>query len=289
MLYEGGIAFFDSGIGGLTTFSECISCTQKLFPNSPLPDFYYYGDNFRAPYGNLPKTKIREYVLEAFSVFEKLKVGAVVLACNTATAVCIDELRKKYAFPILGIEPAVAFASKKGGNIFVLSTSATYHSERFQNLCNLVSLKYPDAKIQAFACADLAGEIERRLGDERFDYSKFLPKGNPDTVVLGCTHYVYIKKFVSSFYGAEVLDGNAGVAKRLCSILEEQNLKKYPPSQKFLKSEDFRKRKELSLEKSFLEGILPFTDFKMVETPKIFFIGNGKVVNKHIYEQMFGG
>ena len=103
---EGGIAFFDSGIGGLTVLAEC--CRQIKGGV-----FYYYGDNTHAPYGNLPPEKIKEYVFQAFEKFRRLKVRAAVIACNTATAVCVEELRKKYDFPIIGAEPAVYSAAAK--------------------------------------------------------------------------------------------------------------------------------------------------------------------------------
>ena len=276
MLYKGRIAFFDSGIGGLTTLNECIKQAKTLSRYSRFLEFYYYGDNFRAPYGNLSKAKIKEYVLEAFAYFEKLRVDAVVLACNTATAICVDELRKRYNFPIVGIEPAVAYAAKLGGEIFVLATQATCHSARFQNLCNIVSLQYPNASIRVYPCAELAGEIERNLEKKEYDYTKYLPKGSPDRVVLGCTHYVYIKNKIKDFYGCDVMDGNRGVAKRLFTLLNE----KYPKALLVEKS-------ELSATEKMRERVLLSKTPLMVNSPSIFFIGDGKVVNKQRYEQMF--
>jgi hypothetical protein len=92
-LPKGGIGFFDSGIGGLTV----MDASQRVIKEET---FYYYGDNKHAPYGNLPQKKIRKYLLRALKKFYRLRVRAVVLACNTATAVCIDEFRKKFSFPI---------------------------------------------------------------------------------------------------------------------------------------------------------------------------------------------
>lgn len=77
---QGGVAFFDSGIGGLTVLAKC----KQRLPNEI---FYYYGDNERAPYGNLPPDQIERYVFQAFDELQSLKIKAAVIACNTATAV----------------------------------------------------------------------------------------------------------------------------------------------------------------------------------------------------------
>ena len=215
---KGGIAFFDSGIGGLTVLSEC----QKVQGQEI---FYYYGDNQHAPYGNLPPKRIKRYVSKAFRQFEKLKVKAAVLACNTATAVCVEELRKKYSFPIIGAEPAVCTAAAKGGKVLVLATRATCESARLRALCERAESLFPDAKICIRPCDGLAGAIERNLLCEGYDYTSYLPCEDADAVVLGCTHYIYIVGQIAHFYGCPIFDGNAGIARRLFSILQEENRK----------------------------------------------------------------
>ncbi|MBO5479748.1 MAG: aspartate/glutamate racemase family protein [Clostridia bacterium] len=242
---KGGVAFFDSGIGGLTVLAECQKYVKDTF-------FYYLGDNLRAPYGNLPKATVCSYVNEMFEKLARLQPRAVVVACNTATALCIESLRKQYAFPIIGAEPAVFTAAKNGGDIFVLSTRATYESQRFQTLCRRAELFYPNARLHLHACNRLAGEIERHLFTPEWDVAPFLPTGNPDSVVLGCTHYVFLKKQIQTFYQTAIYDGNEGIAKRLRSVLL-----KTPE-----KSNDFQGR--------------------------IFFLGKAKWSNEYVYEQMFG-
>ncbi len=222
---KGGIAFFDSGIGGLTVLSEC----RKLQGQEI---FYYYGDNQHAPYGNLPPKKIKRYVFKAFRQFEKLKVKAAVLACNTATAVCVEELRKKYSFPIIGAEPAVCTAAANGGKVIVLATRATCESARLRALCERAESLFPDATICIRPCDGLAGAIERNLLREGYDYTPYLPYEAADAVVLGCTHYIYIVGQIARFYGCPIFDGNAGIARRLFSILqagEGENMKKCTP------------------------------------------------------------
>lgn len=260
---EGGIAFFDSGIGGLTVLAECWK--------RPLGSlFYYYGDNARAPYGNLPPKKIKEYVKEAFDIFQSLRVKVAVLACNTATAVCVEELRRNYDFPVIGIEPAILPAVKKGGEIFVLSTRATYESARFHLLCARAQKLYPNAIIRPFACEQLAGEIERRVLERDFDASAFLPKGNPRAVVLGCTHYIFIKEQIRRFYNCEVYDGNEGVAKRLETTVAH-----------------FACVSPSFSENSPACGIETNACFSSFNK-QIYFLGDRKQTNLSFFEQMFG-
>ena len=241
---KGGVAFFDSGIGGLTVLAEC----KKQLPNQT---FYYFGDNLRAPYGNLPHTLVQAYVHECFEEIAHLQPCAAVVACNTATALCIESLRARYAFPVIGAEPAVLPAAKHGGKVFVLSTRATYESERLKRLCDKASRLYPNTRLILHPCDGLAGAIERRIFSPSWDVAPFLPTGNPDGVVLGCTHYIYLQKRISDFYQAPTYDGNSGIAKNLACILSK------------------------NLEKSSKNA------------GEVFFLGKAKWSNKYIYEQMF--
>ena len=99
------VGIFDSGVGGLTVLAECV---RKL------PDclFYYMGDNLHAPYGSLPPDLIAHYVFAALRRFARLGTDAVILACNTATAVCAERARAAFPFPVIGMEPAVRPAAE---------------------------------------------------------------------------------------------------------------------------------------------------------------------------------
>ena len=165
---QGGIGVFDSGIGGLTVLSEC----QKLCKNET---FYYFGDHAHAPYGNKSPKRIYRYTLAAMRKFRRLKVKAVVLACNTVTAVCVEKLRRTFSFPIIGTEPAVFSAAKEGGRVLVLATRVTTENKRFQSLCSRAASDYPHADIQTVACERLAIEIEKNILNANFDCTPFLP------------------------------------------------------------------------------------------------------------------
>ncbi len=282
-LPKGGIAFFDSGAGGLTVLSSCL----RYFPKGV---FYYYGDNARAPYGNRTEDEIYRFVKQAFDIFLSLKAQAVVIACNTATAVAVEKLRNEYSFPIVGAEPYVLPTACKGGKIFILSTRATYESVRYKKLCARAREKERETEILPFSCDGLAGAIEAHFPALNFCLSEYLPRGKPTAVVLGCTHYIFLKKRIEEFYGCPCYDGNDGIARRLCSLL----IKKEEPQGK--------NRDGQPLSRVFWEGrpLAPVCVYKSKQKAKkrrifaqklrffrIFFLGSGKTKNVKIYKQMF--
>jgi len=211
------IVVFDSGIGGLTVLAEC----RKLLKSE---NFVYYGDNIHAPYGNKSVGEIRRLVFEVFDKLSNLPIKAAVLGCNTATALCAETLREKYPFPVVGAEPAVLPAARNGGEVLVLSTAATAQSPRFLSLVERAKSLYPQSRVRVEPCKELAGAIERRLLDPSFDCTPYLPNVRPSSVVLGCTHYIFVKEQIQAFYGVPVYDGNAGIASRLQVVLRERGV-----------------------------------------------------------------
>lgn len=287
---KGGVAFFDSGIGGLTTFAVC---------RARIPDevFYYFGDNIHAPYGNFSPRKIMKYTQRAFKVFKRLQVRAVVIACNTVTAVCIESLRKRYAFPIIGAEPAVKMAMKEGGDVLVLTTMATASTVRFQKLCAKTMKNYPKGRLEIAACKELAGAVENRIG-ENFDWSIYLPQRKPDKVVLGCTHYIYIKEWIKEYYHCVCFDGNEGIANRLTYILRAEKNGDLTPTVKNVEScplltkihnfclfcISFLIKKQKRKRGNVINADKNFTS---VLDKRTYFLGKSHKYNKNIYEQMF--
>ena len=208
------VGIFDSGIGGLSVLAACI----KRLPNVR---YYYYGDNKRAPYGNRSEAQIRTFTKEALDFFVKIKVDAVVIACNTATAVAVGELRRSYTVPIIGTEPALKPAAANCKNVLVLATTRTAESARLKMLAG----RFENCNFTIAACPHLAEAIERycTLG-ENFLLSAHLPQGSFDGVVLGCTHYSIFTHLIAKYYHLPVFDGNEGVAKRLETVLLRENL-----------------------------------------------------------------
>ena len=204
------IGVFDSGIGGLTVLRECAA----LLPRAA---FYYLGDNFRAPYGGRSKEEIRRLAAEAMEEFAALKIDAAVLACNTVTAVCAEELRKHCSFPVVGMEPAVKLAARSCSRALVLATPRTIESDRLRRLVS----ECPRCKFTLRALPDLARAVERAaIYGEPLDLSAHLPDAEgAEGVVLGCTHYVYFSDQISTFYQKPVFDGNFGTARQLALLI----------------------------------------------------------------------
>ncbi len=284
---KGGIAFFDSGIGGLTVLAEC----KKLLKNQI---FYYYGDNLHAPYGNLPSECIKRYVFRAFKKIARLRPRAVVVACNTATAVCVEELRKKYSFPIVGAEPAVFLGARGGGETLILATRATCESARFQTLCARARERF-SVFITPRPCNDLAGEIEKHILDKGWRYEHLLPLATPQTVVLGCTHYVYIAEQIQCFYGCETVDGNRGIALRLQAVLSEEKGDKNLIDHLQLQTVKKSKKNTRKTKKKFGKAAnkRSCSHFSLIPLNKrdredIYFLGTCKKRNKIIFKQTFG-
>ncbi len=198
------VCFFDSGIGGLSLLYECV---RKL----PRVDFVYFADNHRVPYGNLSHEELIERVDGVFSEMNALEPAAAVAACNTVTAECIAYLREKYPFEIIGIQPAVKPAAANG-NCTVLATAATANSAALKELTE----KYGNGRTRVYACPDLAAYIEENALNPGFDdVVRLLPDVAAENVVLGCTHYIFVKDIIMKRYNCRVYDGLEGTAEQL--------------------------------------------------------------------------
>ncbi|MDS0527676.1 glutamate racemase [Clostridium sp. SHJSY1] len=220
------IGFFDSGIGGITVLHEAL----KILPNE---DYIYYADTLNVPYGSKPKDEVKKYIFNAVDFIIKQDVKAIVIACNTATSIAIEELRAKYNIPIIGMEPAVKPAVENNEDInkrvLVTATALTVKEEKLQNLITKLD------KERVIELLPLPGLVEfsERL---EFNESIVLPYlkeqllkydlSNYGTIVLGCTHFSYYKDMFRKLFSSNVniIDGNYGTAKNLKRILREKNL-----------------------------------------------------------------
>ena len=214
------IGVFDSGVGGIGTLAA-------LRRELPQERFLFYGDTANAPYG----TKTREEVMGCVSrIVDHLleqDVKAVVIACNTATAVAAAELRAKYELPIIGIEPALKPASeiRREGSILVMATPMTLKLEKFRALYE----RYGEGAIP-LPCPGLMELVEREADDEarRYLLELFSPYdlNKVDAVVLGCTHYVFLRPILQDILPptVSVLDGNEGTARQLRRVLAGKDL-----------------------------------------------------------------
>ncbi len=219
------IGFFDSGIGGMTVLHQAL----KFLPNE---DYIFYADTLHVPYGEKPKEEVREYIFNAVEFIANQGVKALVVACNTATSIAIEDLRQKYDFPIIGIEPAVKPAVQqcegKRKKVLVLATNLTLREEKFHNLVKSIdhhdivdSLPLPG--LVEFA-ENFIFDDERVLPYLRNELSSF-DLYQYGTVVLGCTHFPYFEKSLRKVFpeNVDIISGSIGTAKNLRRILETKN------------------------------------------------------------------
>lgn len=216
------VGFFDSGIGGLTVLNEAI----RLLPGE---DFIYYADTLNVPYGVKPKNEVKGYILGAADFMIKQDIKAIVIACNTATSIAIEELRSIYDIPILGMEPAVKPAVEKNMGInkrvLVTATPLTIKEEKLKNLITRLD---NDSIVDLLALPKLVefAEAQKFEDDVIFEYLKAeLSKFDMEqygTIVLGCTHFPYYKDIFRRILpsGIDIIDGTQGTIKNLKRILK---------------------------------------------------------------------
>ena len=222
------VGFFDSGLGGASVLREA----QKLLPNE---NYIYYGDNANAPYGDRTEDEITALTFRSAHRLVDMGVKAIVLACNTATATCINQIRSEFSIPVISIEPAIkpACSLPGTGKVLMMATKATTHLERYLRLRE----RMPDPeRVINIPCPGIVERIEEgKLGAEDYDdlFAAFLApyKGmEVDAIVLGCTHYIFIKDAFrrnAALHlkgGCQLIDGNEGTVRQLGRVLEAHNI-----------------------------------------------------------------
>lgn len=232
------IGIFDSGIGGVTVFREIL----KQLPNY---SYIYYSDSQNNPYGD----KTPEELLQITENIVNYLIGEgcqiIVIACNTASAICRDYLRGKFHVPIIAIEPAykMVYDTNFEGKTLILATKGTLESEKFQELYH----KYDNHYTIIYECVGLADLIENNQDQEIDAYLKrhleaFLGVEN---VVLGCTHYPLIQDKLKKVLGNVLFyDGSLGVVKELERVIKTIHLEEKPLSIRFIDSSKSPLKKE---------------------------------------------
>lgn len=220
------IAVFDSGVGG-------ISVLKNLVDIMPHEDFIYYGDSANAPYGTKTLEAVRKLTCEhAKNLLIDQHAKGLVVACNTATSAAVRILREKYPdIPIVGIEPAVkpAVLFKDHPRVLVMATPMTIREEKFKKLMGRYSSQ---GEIIPLPCPGLMNFVERGdlYGDDVKQYLEELlyeyTHNEVDAVVLGCTHYPFVRKLIQEVLGdgVRVFDGGLGTAREMKRRLAEKGL-----------------------------------------------------------------
>lgn len=192
----------------------------------PKENFIYISDTTGAPYGNRSHSYVEERTEVICNQLVDNGVKAIVVACNTATNVGISHMRKTFSLPIVGVEPPIKPAVAYGGNILVLCTPLTAKQDKFNDLLGV----YDNGKITVKTLPNTAALIEANFSDLdvlRPHVNDFLTEyENIDAVVLGCTHYYYLRRFINDYYGGRVkiFDSTNGVIKQLKKLLSDGNL-----------------------------------------------------------------
>ncbi|MEK7580115.1 MAG: glutamate racemase [Patescibacteria group bacterium] len=260
------IGVFDSGLGGLTV-------VKKIFEYLPDYQVVYFGDTARTPYGGRGPETIKKYALEDLDILLRMGAQLIVVACNTASAVAFDELIKKSPVPILEvITPAVEQAIKvtKNKKIGILGTRATVNSGIYQRL---IAERDKSIKVFAQAAPLLVPFIEegqlKSVELKRIirKYLWSLKQQQVNTLILGCTHYPFIKKLISLKIGRRVniIDPSTEVVLKLKEMIEnDPNL-----AASLIKSQDHKlfvsdlTGNFVNLSKNWLKINLPIKEIKV--------------------------
>jgi glutamate racemase len=218
------IGIFDSGVGGLSVLREL----QALLPNER---FIFFADQRNVPYGEKTNAELLNLSSRVMDFLISQKVKMVVVACNTATCNVIDELRFRYPFPIVGVVPAIKRAAElsRVDKIALIATPATASS---RYVTDLINNHAPNMAVHRIGCAGLEDSVEEGDFDSNITkellnkYVKPLKQEGIDQLVLGCTHYPFLKEKIAGILGPKVnlVDSGKAVANQVKRILVKYDL-----------------------------------------------------------------
>ncbi len=220
------IGVFDSGIGGLTVLKEIM----ELLPGE---DVIYFGDTARIPYGTRSKETVIKYAFQCIRFLLKKDIKAIVIACNTASALSLEEAQSDFDIPIIGVvEPgaSAAMSSTKNNKIGVIGTTGTINSEAYQRRIRRL---LPSSEVIGVSCPLFVPIVEEGWEDTDVafktaeKYLEELNEHNIDTLVMGCTHYPILRYTIGKVMGKDVTLINPAyeTAKATTILLEEKSLK----------------------------------------------------------------
>lgn len=222
---EAAIGVFDSGVGGLTVMRE-------IMYQMPEEKIVYFGDTARVPYGTKSKENIIRYSRQNIRFLQSKNVKAIVIACNTATALALEEVKEELDIPIIGVvEPGsrAAAVATENGRIGVIATQATIGSEIYTKV---IREKHPEIRVFGKACPLFVPLVEEGLTEDPVTeeiarrYLKELQDKEIDTLILGCTHYPLLKKILGKVMGEAISLVNPAyeTALELKQLLQKEGL-----------------------------------------------------------------
>ena len=218
------IGLFDSGSGGLSVYREVL----KLLPDE---DYAYYSDNAHCPYGE----KSREYIIDRARFITGFLIdkgcNVIVVACNTATAAAISTLRKEFPIPFIGMEPAVKPAAflTRNGVVGVLATAGTLSASKYMDTRDMYTDKVKVIEHVGEGFVELVekGKLDGPEAEMTVRASvEPLLEAGADVIVLGCTHYPFLRPLIQRIAGPEVtvIDPAPAVARHLVTVMEEKGI-----------------------------------------------------------------
>ena len=221
------IGFFDSGLGGLT-------CTPHLMEALPNERIIYFGDTARTPYGSKAVSTIKNFSFEISDFLVKNDVKMIVIACNTISSICLEDLRQRHQdIPILGIisptSHTIAKTCTGENHVGIIGTKVTIKSGAYKN--KILSYN-PEIDIYSTACPTFVplieeGIIENKIMDLSIKYylDHFIDYNEIDTLVLGCTHYPLIRKNIEKIYpGLRIVNPSKEMFQSIDDALCNNNL-----------------------------------------------------------------
>ena len=216
------VGVFDSGIGGLSVAREI----RRALPSERI---LYFADTAYVPYGDRSTEWVRNRSLTVGRYLQERGAKALVVACNTASGAALEALREHLAVPVIGLEPAVkpAVRDSPSGRVGVMATVGTLNSDRY---ARLITAHGGTATVVPQPCPGLADAVEDGIlsGDELdrrlAPFIEPLREARVDTVVLGCTHYVFIRDAIARALGPDVrlIDSGGAIARQTERILRER-------------------------------------------------------------------
>lgn len=224
----GRIGVFDSGLGGLTVL-------KALQAQLPHESFLYFGDTAHLPYGERSASEIITFVRQILAWMQQSGVKLGVMACNTSSALALEQVRQEFDLPIIGlILPAAQYAIKKGKRIGVIATSATVNSQSYPQA---LQEQNPTIQVCQVACPEFVPLIEQNRCQDPYlrqvaqAYLEPLIEFGLDTLIYGCTHYPHIADVITSVLPPHVrqVDPAQAVAQAAIQELDLLGLRHYRP------------------------------------------------------------
>ena len=219
------VGVFDSGVGGLTV-------AREIMRQLPMENLVYFGDTARVPYGSKSKDNIIHYSRQIIHFLQTKEVKAIVIACNTASALALEVVRKECNIPVIGVvEPGVraALETPNAKKIGVIGTEATIQSKIYEKLIQNAA---PEISVVARACPLFVPLVEEgfakhKVTEDIIDYYlSDLKQSGIDSLILGCTHYPLLRSRIRAYMGEQITLVNPAyeTAMELKHLLQEHNM-----------------------------------------------------------------